>query len=393
MIPTWCGGLRSKDLPMNAGPPWHVARSRPIVRESRVPDPHILPRARTWFRRSVLPSYAFLLVTVALFGAGRLPWPRLALMVVAFTVLALLQWTVIRTARRPAGVQARALWVSARRRCRPGRHAGPDRRIASPIVPSSAPPSPAPSFSCAAGCAQVVVWGAAVVVLAVVALAPSAWTTVPALPPLLRAALQMVALAWACYGSPRAVDAERSAARDAVLPRGHAGGAGGGGKDQLRRLQSVGAKVAHELKNPLASIKGLMQLVERANADPKTGERLAVVTTEIARMETILRDYLSYSRPLEDLHLEEVELSALVADVRAVLSGRAEHARVGVECRGEPLRIQGDARRLKEALINIVANAIEATPAGGTVDVAVERAPDHARVVIKDSGAACRPSS
>jgi signal transduction histidine kinase len=70
---------------------------------------------------------------------------------------------------------------------------------------------------------------------------------------------------------------------------------------QLHRLQSVGAKVAHELKNPLAAIKGLCQLVSRAPSNERTGERLAVVEAEIARMETILREYLSFSRPLEDL--------------------------------------------------------------------------------------------
>ncbi len=55
---------------------------------------------------------------------------------------------------------------------------------------------------------------------------------------------------------------------------------------QLRRLQSVGAKVAHELKNPLASIKGLCQLVARTPAGERTQERLAVVASEISRMET-----------------------------------------------------------------------------------------------------------
>src|SRR5678815_5492236 len=57
---------------------------------------------------------------------------------------------------------------------------------------------------------------------------------------------------------------------------------------QLRRLQSVGAKVAHELKNPLASIKGLCQLVSRTPESERTQERLAVVASEIGRMETIL---------------------------------------------------------------------------------------------------------
>ena len=84
---------------------------------------------------------------------------------------------------------------------------------------------------------------------------------------------------------------------------------------QLRRLQSVGAKVAHELKNPLASIKGLCQLVARTPESERTQERLAVVASEISRMETILNEYLSFSRPLEDLKPEPLDLAALARDV------------------------------------------------------------------------------
>src|SRR6185436_5227479 len=80
---------------------------------------------------------------------------------------------------------------------------------------------------------------------------------------------------------------------------------------QLRRLQSVGSKVAHELKNPLASIKGLCQLVARSTDSAKNQERLDVVRSEIARMETILADYLSFSRPLEELRPQAVDVAAL----------------------------------------------------------------------------------
>ncbi|HET7499352.1 MAG TPA: ATP-binding protein [Kofleriaceae bacterium] len=136
---------------------------------------------------------------------------------------------------------------------------------------------------------------------------------------------------------------------------------------QLRRLQSVGAKVAHELKNPLASIKGLCQLVARTPESDRTQERLAVVASEISRMETILNEYLSFSRPLEDLRPESLDVSAIARDVLDVLAGRADQAGVTMTLDGGAPAVHGDGRRLKEALINLVANAIEATPGGGTV--------------------------
>jgi signal transduction histidine kinase len=155
----------------------------------------------------------------------------------------------------------------------------------------------------------------------------------------------------------------------------------------MQRLQAVGAKVAHELKNPLASIKGLCQLVARTPDSERTQERLGVVAAEIARMETILNEYLSFSRPLEDLRPEKVDLPALAQDVVDVLSGRAEQAGVAVQIErlGE-LPVRGDPRRLKEALINLVANAIEATPNGGDVRLRLCRDPAGVTIEVVDTG-------
>ncbi|HEX7836266.1 MAG TPA: HAMP domain-containing sensor histidine kinase, partial [Kofleriaceae bacterium] len=160
---------------------------------------------------------------------------------------------------------------------------------------------------------------------------------------------------------------------------------------QLRRLQSVGAKVAHELKNPLASIKGLCQLVARTPESERTQERLSVVASEISRMETILNDYLSFSRPLEDLRPEAVDVSAIARDVLDVLAGRADQSGVTLTLDGGAATVHGDSRRLKEALINLVANALEATPSGGTVALRLKNGGSTVVLEVKDSGRGIAP--
>ena len=160
---------------------------------------------------------------------------------------------------------------------------------------------------------------------------------------------------------------------------------------QLRRLQSVGAKVAHELKNPLASIKGLCQLVARTPESERTQERLTVVTSEIGRMETILREYLSFSRPLEDIKPETIDLKVLARDVLDVLDGRAVGAGVSLALEGAARPVQGDPRRLKEALINLVSNAIEATPTGGSVALRVRNGGSGVQLEVQDSGRGITP--
>lgn len=160
---------------------------------------------------------------------------------------------------------------------------------------------------------------------------------------------------------------------------------------QLRRLQSVGAKVAHELKNPLASIKGLCQLVARTPESERTQERLAVVASEISRMETILAEYLSFSRPLEDLKPETLDVAALARDVLDIVAGRADQAGVALEIEAPPTQVKGDSRRLKEALINLVSNAVEATPSGGRVSLRVKTTPSGVTLDVRDTGRGISP--
>lgn len=160
---------------------------------------------------------------------------------------------------------------------------------------------------------------------------------------------------------------------------------------QMRRLQGVGAKVAHELKNPLASIKGLCQLVARTPESERTQERLAVVASEISRMETILNEYLTFSRPLDDIEPETVDLRSLAHDVIEILDGRAVQSGVKLALDGDAPPVHGDPRRLKEALINLGSNALEATPSGGSVTFRIRSTAQNVMLEVIDTGRGIKP--
>ena len=157
-------------------------------------------------------------------------------------------------------------------------------------------------------------------------------------------------------------------------------------EEQTRRLQSVASKVAHELKNPLASIKGLCQLVARSPHHERTAERLAVAEAEIDRMEHILAEYLTFARPLEDLRLQPVDIADIARDVVDVLDGRAATAGVALVLANGPAPLAADPRRMREALINLVGNAIEATPAGGTVTLTTRSVGSSVEIEVLDTG-------
>ncbi len=153
-----------------------------------------------------------------------------------------------------------------------------------------------------------------------------------------------------------------------------------------RGLESMTTKLAHELKNPLAAIKSLVQLEALRPRDDKAKRRFEVLLAETDRISAILRDYLDRARPVEEVQIQELELDELMTEIGTLVAGRAEAAGVDLSVVGEGGRLRGDARLLKEALVNIASNAIEATPRGGFVDVSYRLGSTGASITVRDSG-------
>jgi signal transduction histidine kinase len=152
-----------------------------------------------------------------------------------------------------------------------------------------------------------------------------------------------------------------------------------------RDLEQLGVKFAHELKNPLTGVKALVQLGLRNPDETPSHERLAVVEREVTRMQEILQRYLSFSRGLQAMIPARIDLGPFVSDTLLVLSAWAAEARVQLISYGNAT-IEADPRGLREALLNLVANGIEATPPGGAVIVEVRASGDGAEIVVRDTG-------
>jgi signal transduction histidine kinase len=154
---------------------------------------------------------------------------------------------------------------------------------------------------------------------------------------------------------------------------------------RARDLELLTARISEELKTPLGGVGRLVDGSARTTPDPQARENLDVVSREIARMQPILDEYLSFSRPLESLRPEPLRLSDLVDDVLAAMEGRAQAAGVALARLGDG-RARADPRRVTEALLNLVANAIEATPAHGRVTVEIVERPHRIEIVVRDTG-------
>jgi two-component system sensor histidine kinase HydH len=159
-----------------------------------------------------------------------------------------------------------------------------------------------------------------------------------------------------------------------------------------RDLERMGAKVAHELKNPLTALKALVQLGLRNPSEGPSHERLALLEKQVARMQEIVQGYLSPGRPPDEIAPARVHLGRLVSEALQLLSARADAARVRLSTRGDAW-VEGDRRRLEEAVLNLVANGIEATPPGGEVFVEVRPDADRIEISVRDTGRGMGPEA
>jgi two-component sensor histidine kinase len=155
------------------------------------------------------------------------------------------------------------------------------------------------------------------------------------------------------------------------------------GADRTRALEGVAARLAHEVKNPLAAIKGLSTHMARNATDPKSAERLAIVAAEAERLQAIVDSYLSFSRGLEELNVAAVRPYEIARELTLLLETRAADAGVTLEVTGaEDVELNADTRKIRQALLNLVLNAMQASPPGQRVRV-IDRGAGMSRDVLE----------
>ncbi len=156
----------------------------------------------------------------------------------------------------------------------------------------------------------------------------------------------------------------------------------------LARLDGINrltGGVAHEIKNPLNSIAAHLALLSAATPDDE--DAIRVIGEEVDRLDRVVRTFLDFTRPVE-LARARVDLGALAGEVARLVQPDAARKGIAVETRFDPPGpwIWGDEDILRQALMNLAVNAIEAMPDGGTLSVDLAPRGGSVELAVGDTG-------
>lgn len=163
--------------------------------------------------------------------------------------------------------------------------------------------------------------------------------------------------------------------------------------ERLAAVGELAAGIAHEIRNPLTSVKLLIQTAAQHGEGPRLGARqYQVLIDQILRMERTVQELLDFARPAPPRRARHL-LQDSVARALALLQGRFLHHDVKLlqDSESKPIFLCADAEQLQTVFTNLAINAVQAMPNGGTLHVSIRQADHACEVSLRDTGQGIPP--
>ncbi|MED4407615.1 PAS domain-containing protein [Bacillus licheniformis] len=156
--------------------------------------------------------------------------------------------------------------------------------------------------------------------------------------------------------------------------------------EKLSIAGQLAAGIAHEIRNPLTAIKGFLQLMKPTMEENE--HYFNIIFSELSRIELILSELLMLAKPQQNALKEKLDLIRLIREVTALLETQANLNGILINTilTDDKIYIKGDQNQLKQVFINLIKNAVESMPNGGTVHLTVRETDDSVVVEVEDEG-------
>ncbi|MDP2157665.1 MAG: ATP-binding protein, partial [Nitrospirota bacterium] len=159
-------------------------------------------------------------------------------------------------------------------------------------------------------------------------------------------------------------------------------------KEKWAAIGELSANIAHEIRNPLASLRGSIEMLREGKIPEKHRDKLmGIAINETERLNTIVTDFLTYSRP-RPLDIQKVDLNALLSDTLELLRNRAQDmGNIIIRQEGEgALLVSLDPLKIRQVFWNLGINALEAMEKGGELTVSTKETQDKISIIFSDTG-------
>ncbi|MCD5322880.1 MULTISPECIES: PAS domain S-box protein [Pontibacillus] len=158
-------------------------------------------------------------------------------------------------------------------------------------------------------------------------------------------------------------------------------------QDKLAAVGQLAAGVAHEIRNPLTSMRGYAEYLQLDEEDLNRRDLLDIIVDEIERVNVIVEEFMVLSKP-RAVHLEEKRITPIIQNVLSLLNYQARKNKVSLQFQepNESPLLHCDEDRLKQVFLNLVKNGIEANEPGGEVTIFMESSDEFLTIYVRDTG-------
>lgn len=158
-------------------------------------------------------------------------------------------------------------------------------------------------------------------------------------------------------------------------------------QDKLAAVGQLAAGVAHEIRNPLTSMKGYAEFLLLDEEKEERKEFIDIILDEIDRVDSIVEDFMVLAKP-KAIQLEEENIIPIIENVISLLEFEARKRNVAIHFQPqEPIiQIECDENRMKQVFLNFIKNGIEAMPDGGKIIISIDNIDDKIQISIRDTG-------